>query len=1430
MKKTLFTTIVFLLFLAFFTSQAQRITVKTETVPTPVCSGAQSPSYSLPKVVINEGAVGNFKTDGGFGTTDVAFRLPGGSYEFDIAATPSVILVPDAGGNDITLPALNSDRYSFSGDKKGITIKFNDVAGILALKLDKIEITGLKLSNVGNTGGNIMVVDNGTNGCYEFATGIEFNGTGDLVGTISLASAPPIDIKYYVESTITTPPTFQCVPDPDPGCGSNPCRDNNGRVPICAVQKMLSVAAKIALRGVGIEACPSCGICEICEMTDPGSSTIVLQEIATDVCPGTTIYAKIEVNGAVSATSTLQVNGGGVMNTATCPDGSGGCFTLNNLNNTDQLTANVILGCTFTHQENPPIQNIPVGELKAEDLSNAGTIYDIDLYPSVGAIPADEFAVFGNFDNTKFQFKDGNNPIDEDNYSMTVISASGSITKNSSDGQEAWYLNPSIPTSLTLDLLYTVEFRDLRCGNTPKYFKFKLFDNSPKQLIGITNGGVCRDPAATGDIKIGWIGQGAVGYLSCIEEVNTSANYIQGSLDASYKTRKGIESGFVINRAAINTTSDLSFEVQITYYVCPGSNFPDASLTSCTTGSVSNGQSCIMKTIRERIVISPLPTAQITLLGGGGLAATYCENAPSITLVGIPAGGFGASKSFKVFVLGTNPNTVSPLASPIISFTAGETGALEANKTYTIEYTYKSEYGCESKVQENIEVIQLPAPIVTPNFKFCTSLNPLPNLILPNQLANTTIRWYSASDVPLATVNNDMGYDVDDAALPPDIEREHFFKVAVVNSNGCEGTKTPISVIIAKPPVVDFSATETCQEAGGTTVSFTNHSSTSVLGTGFVLKSVWDFDDNMPNDTIAGLNGVNHVYANPGIYNVRLTVITDANVPCESVIEKKIIVHKNAQLNNGIYVEDFEGAISDWTASTQTEPNGVSKSSSWQVRPITRADGTTGNAYVTVTNNNNPFNVYTYNNSEYSWIESPCFDLSVLSAPLININMRYDTDYKADGVFIMYTTDNGVTWRKLGDVSQGSNWYNGGDVLGFSSVASGINDTRKGWSGKSEDFVEAKLSLSFIKDSIANSPTTPVRFRIVFATNADNPAGLPFTGVAVDRVVILDKNHKVFLEHFTNTTGAEHQDTGWSNFVNDPTAKNDLIYVQYHTTYPTGDAIGQASRPESNARTLHYAVPKPPYTVIDGRTEPGKMLYRNWDWKNTNSIAYNYYLQRSLEATKFNFGNATFAGGTGGQPLKISVDVIRTSAPADMKNSMIAHVMIVEDVVQGTYKNVVRKMLPNPAGTRMEGAWANGEIRKLEASWQPKNAAAANTYSMVVFIADELTKEIYQVEKYPINQAVETSTAGKMVTLSAEEINLYPNPTSSDITIVLPETPKEKVVWRMYDALGREVEGGSGISDNAIFRINTQNCNKGIYIVELATSEWKVRKSVSVIK
>ncbi|KOY86206.1 hypothetical protein AD998_08655 [bacterium 336/3] len=1418
------------------TSHGQTIVMNSS--PLTVCKGATNVPVTF---TLTEDIVDRFKD---YNTTNgeqlLVLSLPTGiTFSEPTAETPLTATTADGivfriervSGNTKLNIWYEEDDINTAGEQDGI-----DIVTINA----KIDI-----SNAIADGTYNIIVSQADNEAYPSIV----DGTTSA-GAIKIDPAPaPVTFKYYTVKENITPAVFQCQPISGciPGGGGCITREVGG-IPICAVKAILRSAIVYVVGASCSPSGPFCDECEECVEITPASTSYSLEPIVSDVCPGTQIYVKIDVNGQTSPTGDniqrqLIINNGTPLNPTGCPDGSNGCFALNNLVSTDvlkaQLTTTTGAGCTYTITptvSNPPVQNIPIGVLKAKDLSNTAVTYNVPLYGDPALIPTDSILVFGNFESTEFRFKDGTTDLPKTQYNFGGMSGFVQDASN-----PAWLLNPG---GLNLDFVYTVEFRDTRCSSPSKYFKFKLFDNSPKQLIGLTNGGVCKD--INKDIDIGWIGQGAVGYLSCIREVNSAEGFIKNGLDPNYKNRKGINSGFQIDFTKVNATSRTSFDVEISYYVCSGANVPDGSLTNCTSGPVSNGepQPCILKTSKERIVISNPAPEQITILGADPIKPVYCEGSPSITLVGTPINAEGGSnKLFSIETLIPTPSTPRFLTATTTlefrEFNTGETAinapnVLEPGKSYRINYTYTNKYGCGQKVTYDISVEQLPNPIdpvaTQTTQMFCLN-SAIPRIKIAGYETNI-VRWYSATGSFLYedTGGVNTGFN---SLINSAISADYDYQVSIVSATPqkCESSKTPFRISVGEPIMPKFSFTRVCE---GTQVQFTNEAILpSAPDRNTVDSLIWDFGDPTSSTNTSNLENPTHLYQNAGIYKVRCTIITKAG--CNNFIEKQVIVHKKAQLVGGVYNEDFENVnlsdptpfpnTLDWTSSSNTESlNQDSKKSSWKIISVNRMDGTTGQAFVTSNTNN------TYNDSEYSWIESPCFDLSVLNAPLMNIKMRYNTDFKADGAFVMYTTNNGTSWNLLGNLNQGSEWYNSGDILGFSSITGVNNSNRIGWSGKSNDFIEAKLSLRDVKTALNSLPAnTPVRFRIVFASNADNPANNSFTGVAIDRVVILDKNHRVLLEHFTNTTSPAHQDADWTSFVNNGQAKTDLVHVQYHTTFPTGDALGQASRPESNARSLHYAVGQPPYTVVDGRMEAGKQFYPRWNYNVTNSEAYNYYLQRSLVASTFSIGTPIFSGGTGGNPLQVKVNISRTNAPSDKTSAVMAHLMIVQNDANGN-KNVVRKMLPSPAGTRLESMWASGSSYTLEGSWKPSNAVAANTYSVVVFIADEKTKEIYQADIFPINQSIDAKTVEKSVTMDAEEINLYPNPTSTDVTVVLPETPTGKVTWRMFDALGREVEGGSGTTDNALFRVTTQNCNKGIYIIEISTSDWKVRKSVSVIK
>ncbi|MCK9218718.1 MAG: PKD domain-containing protein [Bacteroidales bacterium] len=105
----------------------------------------------------------------------------------------------------------------------------------------------------------------------------------------------------------------------------------------------------------------------------------------------------------------------------------------------------------------------------------------------------------------------------------------------------------------------------------------------------------------------------------------------------------------------------------------------------------------------------------------------------------------------------------------------------------------------------------------------------------------------------------------------------------VVNSTGCQHTITK-QVKVISAPVASFSYS--VNNCNGLPVSFTNLSSTPQ---GYVFKWTWNFGDGVDTSlTLPSIPNITHVYANPGNYNVTLTIQT--NDSCANSVMHQISV------------------------------------------------------------------------------------------------------------------------------------------------------------------------------------------------------------------------------------------------------------------------------------------------------------------------------------------------------------------------------------------------------------------------------------------------------------------------------------------------------------------------------------------------------------
>ncbi len=138
-----------------------------------------------------------------------------------------------------------------------------------------------------------------------------------------------------------------------------------------------------------------------------------------------------------------------------------------------------------------------------------------------------------------------------------------------------------------------------------------------------------------------------------------------------------------------------------------------------------------------------------------------------------------------------------------------------------------------------------------------------------------------------------------------------------------------------------------------------------------------------------------------------------------------------------------------------------------------------------------------YGAFETSSVTSPCFDLSSLTAPMVELKVWYETEVNRDGASLQCSINNGGNWTTIGAVGDSINWYTS------STIDAQPGSNGRGWTGSSGGYLVARHTL--IGTPAFGQPQ--VRFRMVFAaTQAAPPApGDSNDGIAFDDFAIYDR-------------------------------------------------------------------------------------------------------------------------------------------------------------------------------------------------------------------------------------------------------------------------------------------------------------------------------------
>lgn len=566
-------------------------------------------------------------------------------------------------------------------------------------------------------------------------------------------------------------------------------------------------------------------------------------------------------------------------------------------------------------------------------------------------------------------------------------------------------------------------------------------------------------------------------------------------------------------------------------------------------------------------------------------------------------------------------------------------------------------------------------------------------------------------------------------------------KLKVTSSIGCASQVNDI-IELGSKPTADFTWTNECFGTGPTSYINLSYGATN-------LAYKWDLGDG----TVVTTKDPVYQYGQVGAYNVSLVITTPSNCTDTSIQ----LVYLRPYVTDFPYAQDFENGPEGWL------PESADTINSWELgtpRGLIINSAASGvNAYITGL-------ATSYNNSENSYVVGPCFDFTSLQRPIIKLNVWSVTDKDFDGAVLQSSIDNGKTWRIVGSLNSGVNWYNSFSVAGRPGGSS------QGWSGETHKFwVEARHGLDDLKGA------TNVRFRIAFGSDANYTD----EGFAFDDIYIGERSRMVLLEHFTNTSNISSVviDKNVNTILS--TNSQDVVSIQMHTSFPSNqDPLYLFNPAPPSARSAYYGISVIPYSVMDGNR------YFNY---TDEALSDTSIKVRALKDPQFKISmNPVISNNN-----LINID-FELQALDTVSNDVTLHVALIEKVVTGItvpngqteFKNVLRQMMPDAGGTNFQRFW--NPLDKVTFSLQSglKSFADFNKIQIVAYVQDEITKEIYQTVSLDTSYITTglPQSGGSNMNLG---ISLFPNPATTEVWVVLGKVLPTDAVIQVTDQLGRVV-------------------------------------------
>lgn len=461
-----------------------------------------------------------------------------------------------------------------------------------------------------------------------------------------------------------------------------------------------------------------------------------------------------------------------------------------------------------------------------------------------------------------------------------------------------------------------------------------------------------------------------------------------------------------------------------------------------------------------------------------------------------------------------------------------------------------------------------------------------------------------------------------------------------------------------------------------------------------------------------------------------------------------------------------------------------------------------------------------YNANDVSYVNSPCFDLTGFTRPVISINHWADTE-ASDGAVLQYSTDGGASWKRLGDVASGLEWYN---KLTISSNPGNQDELSSGWSlSNQENWAVGKHTLD-----VLTGPRDQVRFRVAFSSfnNREQRDGFAF-----NHVVIEERNRTILVENFT-TLNPEQADnnTIYRNFRATDGVFNpaELVKLQYHHASAQNpaehDVLYQVNPTDQNARAAFYGVTNPVRAFIDG----------GFGQTSTNATFESpdlttYFGLRSLVTSPVQLSIDFETEPSDKLNVKATVQAMNDIGGPGEYNVFIA--IAEQDTLGQSY--VLRKFLPHAAGTPLTSLAATDPPQEIFASYDMRHVTRRDNgefapFAVIVFVQNLQTKDVLQTVMRQDGTASGNVVTG-VETPFDNMLRMYPNPADDVLNIILPAPVRQATPVRLFDNFGKEAFSGTFQTGEHMKSLSTKGLSAGVYLLQLSTPEGVVRKKAIVV-